>query len=327
MAVFYAGDRVTACGLVNRPELNGQEGILKVQDPESERWTVKLTEDASEIALKEVNVELVLQAGINLRQRLPVKPPFQCSHFKKDKTHLLVQSSVQTEDEAEPKKPAPKPKAKPPPAAKKVSTAIATTQTEEEPAKKPVSRTSMSIGGMPLLGKKGGDGPLEAPLDFELVGKDSSKCRKCGKTLPKKDWKDIKPSPMAGNDLIFVKAETNGGTFEMVIDTGSQITVMSEPMMKKLRLEDRLDRSRSGVAKGAGSANILGDIRKQKIKIHNLDLVFDFTVVQMGVPLLLLGMDNLRKYRCIVDLDRYCVVFGGCGGVEIPLVQYARGLG
>merc|ERR1712183_749662 len=119
---------------------------------------------------------------------------------------------------------------------------------------------------------------------------------------------------IAGNELIFVKAETSGVGFEMVVDTGSQITVMSEPLARKLKLMEKIT-GQKGVVNGAGSTNILGDLKKQRVKIHNLDLTMDFTVVNMGVPLLLLGMDNLRNHRCIVDLDRYCILFGGCGGI------------
>eukprot|EP00929_Paragymnodinium_shiwhaense_P107116 TRINITY_DN73179_c0_g1_i1.p1 TRINITY_DN73179_c0_g1~~TRINITY_DN73179_c0_g1_i1.p1 ORF type:complete len:328 (+),score=60.04 TRINITY_DN73179_c0_g1_i1:114-1097(+) len=324
-SVLYAGDRVHLQGLLNRPELNGKEGILKEKNLQSERWTVKLSEDASEVALKETNLQLVLLDGISLRQKLPCKPSFHPGHFLRDKSHLMVDGYVQTVAEKEPPKPVAKPKPKP--AVKKTTCAcVQTEEVRQDPIRK--SRTSVSIGGMPLLGKKGGDGPLESAGDFELVGKDSSRCRKCGQNLPQKQWREIKPSPLAGNDLAFIKAEVCGYTYEMVVDTGSQITVMSEPLMRKLKLMDKLDRTSSGTAHGAGSTNILGDIRRMKVKINNsLDLTMDLTVIQMGVPMLLLGQNQMRKYKCVIDIDRDCIVFGGLGGIEVPFVQNPKGLG
>merc|ERR1712007_36690 len=45
----------------------------------------------------------------------------------------------------------------------------------------------------------------------------------------------------------------------------------------------------------------------------------------MQQPLLLLGLDQLRIYRCLVDLERNSLVFGGHGGVEVPFVIASQG--
>lgn len=54
---------------------------------------------------------------------------------------------------------------------------------------------------------------------------------------------------------------------EMMIDSGSQTSVISTPMMKKLKLQKRLNTACQGVAAGVGNANILGRVEKCPVVI------------------------------------------------------------
>ena len=40
--------------------------------------------------------------------------------------------------------------------------------------------------------------------------------------------------------------------------------------------------------------------------------------------LLLLGLDQLRRFRCIIDLEQNVLVFGGAGGVQVPFLAQER---
>jgi len=46
----------------------------------------------------------------------------------------------------------------------------------------------------------------------------------------------------------------------------------------------------------------------------------DFMVLDAGDKLLLLGLDLMRRYKCIVDLERDVLIFGGHGGVEVTML-------
>ena len=46
----------------------------------------------------------------------------------------------------------------------------------------------------------------------------------------------------------------------------------------------------------------------------------DFIVLDVNEKILLLGLDLMRRYKCILDLERDVLIFGGSGGVEVPLL-------
>ena len=47
----------------------------------------------------------------------------------------------------------------------------------------------------------------------------------------------------------------------------------------------------------------------------------DFSVLEVQDQLLLLGLDQLRRFRCIIDLEQNVLVFGGAGGVQVPFLE------
>ena len=42
--------------------------------------------------------------------------------------------------------------------------------------------------------------------------------------------------------------------------------------------------------------------------------------LELRADLIILGLDQLRKFKCIVDLERSVLIFGGAGGVEVSFV-------
>ena len=50
----------------------------------------------------------------------------------------------------------------------------------------------------------------------------------------------------------------------------------------------------------------------------------DFSVLEVQDQLLLLGLDQLRRFRCIIDLEQNALVFGGAGGVQVPFLEQER---
>eukprot|EP00957_Ditylum_brightwellii_P119688 9131908-Ditylum_brightwellii.AAC.1 len=69
----------------------------------------------------------------------------------------------------------------------------------------------------------------------------------------------------------------------MMVDTGAQSSVISLQLARELQLDNRIDRSYTGMAAGVGRAAII--------------------VLDVQEKLLLLGLDLMRKFKCIVDLD------------------------
>ena len=111
---------------------------------------------------------------------------------------------------------------------------------------------------------------------------------------------------------------------EMMVDSGAQHSVISAPLAQRLGLMNRLDRSEQGVAAGVGRARIIGKLRSVAIYLKNVEFALDFSVLEVPDQLLLLGLDQLRRFRCIIDLEQNVLVFGGAGGVQVPFLAQER---
>jgi len=113
---------------------------------------------------------------------------------------------------------------------------------------------------------------------------------------------------------------SNNICVEMMIDTGAEKSVMSLALCRRLGLEASIDRRQSGIANGVGQARILGNIAGVVCTMGHVEFPMDFMVLEVPGQMLLLGMDQMRKYNCIVDISRDVLIFGGSGGVEVPFL-------
>ena len=96
--------------------------------------------------------------------------------------------------------------------------------------------------------------------------------------------------------LLYVPCEINGRVVEMMIDSGSQTSVISTPMMKKLKLQKRLNTACQGVAAGVGAANILGRVEKCPVIIGaGVEFLLYFLVLDVPHDMMILGIDQVSS--------------------------------
>jgi len=107
---------------------------------------------------------------------------------------------------------------------------------------------------------------------------------------------------------------------EMMVDTGAQTSVMSLSLARQLGMENRIDRRHMGIAAGVGRARIVGKLMGVICELGQVEFALNFAVLDIPDKMLLLGLDLMRKYRCVVNLDKDILVFGGEGGVEVSLL-------
>ena len=112
----------------------------------------------------------------------------------------------------------------------------------------------------------------------------------------------------------------NNVCVEMMVDTGAESSVISSELAKTLGLDKNIDRSHWGVAAGVGRARIIGKIRNVIATFGHVEFDMEFIVLDVPEKMLILGMDQLRKYNVIIDLQRDVLIFGGVGGVEVPML-------
>lgn len=107
---------------------------------------------------------------------------------------------------------------------------------------------------------------------------------------------------------------------EMMVDTGAEISIISNNLAKELKLSNHINRQEQGIAAGVGRARIIGKIHKVICSLGDVDFSMDLMVLDVHDRMLIMGMDHMRKYNCIIDLQRDVLVFGGNGGVEVKML-------
>lgn len=138
-------------------------------------------------------------------------------------------------------------------------------------------------------------------------------------------------NPFASNaiptsHMCLIPCEIGSITVEMLVDTGAQSSVLSMPIVRQLGLTNRLDRRYQGVAAGVGRARIVGNIRNVvcTFGIGHVEFLMDFIVLDVNDPLVIMGLDQMRKYNCLIDIGREKLIFGGAGGVEVAMLPPSR---
>mmetsp|Transcript_15897 Transcript_15897/g.20758 ORF Transcript_15897/g.20758 Transcript_15897/m.20758 type:complete len:270 (+) Transcript_15897:418-1227(+) len=121
-------------------------------------------------------------------------------------------------------------------------------------------------------------------------------------------------------NLIYVAAEIHERLVEMMVDTGAQSSVISSQLMKRLGLESKLNRQMQGMAQGVGKARILGIIENFPAQIGHVEFLLYFLVLDVPQDMIIFGIDQMRRFKCVIDLDQEKLIFGGKDGVEVSFL-------
>lgn len=139
----------------------------------------------------------------------------------------------------------------------------------------------------------------------------------------------VPPSPFSSNPfaassshMAIVPCTIGNICIEMLIDTGAQTSVLSMPIVRKLGLTNRLDRRYMGVAAGVGQARISGKINNVvcAFGVGHVEFPMDFIVLDIKDDLIIIGLDQMRKYKCLVDMESEKLIFGGRDGIEVNML-------
>ena len=113
--------------------------------------------------------------------------------------------------------------------------------------------------------------------------------------------------------MLFINIEINNKKVTALVDTGAQSSFMSADLCRKCNLMSMVDKRFQGVAKGVGSSKILGVIHAAQIKVMNKVIMLKINIIENNEIGFVLGLDNLRKFNCNVDLKKNGLVFPDIG--------------
>jgi DNA damage-inducible protein 1 len=86
------------------------------------------------------------------------------------------------------------------------------------------------------------------------------------------------------------------------VDSGAQMTIMTEDFAKRCHLERLLDTRFHGTAVGVGSSRILGRVHAAPMKVSGHFITSSITVLeQKSGPQFIFGLDMLKRHRCRLE--------------------------
>lgn len=118
------------------------------------------------------------------------------------------------------------------------------------------------------------------------------------------------PESFSKVNMLYIQGYINEVLVNIFVDTGAQMTIMSEKTVKKCKLMDLVDKKYQGTAIGVGTQKILGKIHYTEIDFNSVIIPCSFTILKQKNIDIILGLDMLMSYKAEISLSKKTIKLG-----------------
>uniref|UniRef100_W6NBR8 Peptidase aspartic and Ubiquitin-associated translation elongation factor EF1B domain containing protein n=1 Tax=Haemonchus contortus TaxID=6289 RepID=W6NBR8_HAECO len=111
--------------------------------------------------------------------------------------------------------------------------------------------------------------------------------------------------------MLYIKMEINGHPVKAFVDSGAQVSIMSEACAQRCQLSHLIDKRFTGTARGVGGTQkFVGKIHCCQVKVMDHYFPCNFDVMADREMDLLLGLNILKRHQCNINLKTNMLEMG-----------------